>query len=178
MKISPDTNLFIFHSGMAYPSLETWAVRRRSKLVSTPILKLAKLLEYRRNPRSREYMQRTAGEVVPALQAHEVRVVGSDRRLDGVDWAAVKNVVLLWPDANGTGWAGIERQVFRRKRLDAGVFVLNGRRRCFVLNRMDRRGFIWRRALEKTLAVELILLLGFVVTTPWLLAWDLINGRD
>jgi hypothetical protein len=43
---------------------------------------------------------------------------------------------------------------------------------------MDRRGFIWRRALEKTLAVELILLLGFVVTTPWLLAWDLINGRD
>ena len=29
--------------------------------------------------------------------------------LDGVDWEAVRRVVLLWPDANGLGRAATER---------------------------------------------------------------------
>jgi hypothetical protein len=86
--------------------------------------------------------------------------------------------VLLWPDANGTGWAPIARHIFRRKCPSTGVFVLNGRQRVLVLTPLEWAGFTWRRALEQTLAMELVFGMVFVVITPWLALWDRLRGRS
>lgn len=49
---------------------------------------------------------------------------------------AAERIVLLWPDGDGLGWSPIERRVWRAKRPDAAVSVLNGRRRAFALTKM------------------------------------------
>lgn len=172
-----DRTLFVFHAGTAYPRLERWALGHSRSVLSQPILKLAKILEYRRTPRSQGYMERLAQRAFPDFDRRQLVVVGDDRQLGALDWTALQRVVLLWPDANGTGWSGIVRQVFRRKRPHTGVIVLNGRQRLFMLNRLEWRSFTWRRALEQTLALELAFVLAFVLITPWLMLWDLLRAR-
>jgi len=171
-----DQTVFLFHAGTAYPAVERWA-RRRNSFLSGPILKMARVLEYRRNPRSLEYMQRLAEEIFPGFDPREMVVVGDDRQLPALDWSAIHKVVLLWPDANGTGWARVVRHILRRKRANTAVFVLNGRRRFFVLNRLTWAGFAWRGFLEKTLAAEILFMLAFIVLSPWLTLWDVVRGR-
>ena len=104
-------------------------------------------------------------------------VVRVDDTAASVDWTAPDEIVLVWPDGNGTGWSDLERVVFARKRASTVVRVLNGRRRCFVYDAVQRRAFRRRRLLEKTLAGELAFALVFVTLTPWLWLFDLVRGR-
>jgi len=122
-------------------------------------------------------MERLAHQIHPGFVAGQTHVVQEDRRLPPLAWHDVDEIVLLWPDANGTGWTAIERQVFRQKTPATPVRVLNGRGRFFLLSRPVWRGFRWRRFLEKSLAPELGILVLFLITSPWLALSDIALGR-
>ena len=113
----------------------------------------------RANPRSRDYMERLLADRFPEAQ------------LWGEDPPRGSEVVLLYPDAIGLGHGHLER------RLPSGTIVLNGRRRELVLNGSTRRALRMRRALERSLVVEVAALIALVVATPFLLAYDLLRGR-
>jgi hypothetical protein len=128
---------------------------------------------YKANPRSAEYMRALLAERLPeALWVS----TGTD-----ADWrqriAAADQVVLLYPDAIGLGFSAVERALMGSKRPWAGVSVLNGRRRKFLLNGATRRALRLRRALEWTMLPELLFLPVFVAVTPVLWTLDRIRGR-
>ncbi len=89
-----------------------------------------------------------------------------------------EQIILLWPDGNGMGWFGIERKVFRAKNANARVYVLNGRKRLFELQRRLWRRYKLRRFLEKSFLLESGLLVVFLLTAPVLALWDLAFGAD
>lgn len=128
---------------------------------------------YKANPRSAEYMRDLLAERLPeALWVS----TGAD-----ADWreriAAADQVVLLYPDAIGLGFAAVERVVLARKRPWAGIAVLNGRRRKFLLNGGTRLALRLRRLLEWTMLPEMLFLPVFVAVTPVLWALDRVRGR-
>jgi len=128
---------------------------------------------YKANPRSEEYMRALLAEHMP----------GADwvSTTQDADWAervaAADQVLLLYPDAIGLGFTPVERTILARKRPWAGVTVLNGRRRKFLLNCATRRALRLRRLLEWTMLPELLFLPVFVLVTPLLWAADLARGR-
>ncbi|MFH1737695.1 MAG: hypothetical protein ABIH23_01715 [bacterium] len=172
-----NNTLFLFHAGKAFPRLEMWASRRNTSFCAGQFLKLAHILENRRNPRGLAYMKQLAQRVFPDFNPEQCVVIEEGCTLPPMDWKVIEAIVLLWPDGNGTGWTTIERGIFRHKAPAAQVSVLNGRGRLFVLNRTEWFGFRWKRLLEKSLALELGFALIFIVTTPWLVIWDLMRGR-
>jgi len=89
-----------------------------------------------------------------------------------------EQIILLWPDGNGMGWSSIERKVIRAKNATARVYVLNGRRRLFELQRRIWRGYKVRRFLEKSFLLESGVLVVFLLTAPILALWDLVIGAD
>lgn len=170
-------NMFVFHTGKTYPHLEAWARSGHPSALKNTIVKLAEYLRNRRNPRSQAYMERLAKQNFPDFDADQIVMIEHTPELSNFDWDAVKDVVLLWPDGNGTGWTNIEREIFRRKPSAVRVVVLNGRRRQFVLKQADWRAFQWRRILEKTFPVEMSILLAFLIISPWLALWDFARGN-
>lgn len=128
---------------------------------------------YKSNPRRAEYMRALLAEQFPEA----VWISTAEHH----DWteriAEASTVVLLYPDAIGLGFGSIERSVMAHKRAWAGVTVLNGRRRKFLLNGATRRGLRLRRFLEWTMLPELLFLPVFVASTPLLWAADFIRGR-
>jgi hypothetical protein len=119
------------------------------------------LLE-RSDPRPPQYMRELFAERFPG------GTVVSD-----VPQRDADEIVLLYPDAIGLGFAAIER------RLPRGIPVraLNGRRREFALDRPTRRALRTRRALERSLVGEAIALTLFAALTPALLLSDLVRRR-
>jgi hypothetical protein len=91
--------------------------------------------------------------------------------------AQADKVVLLYPDAIGLGFSAVERVVYKRKKVWAGVSVLNGRRRSFRLNAISRLSLRIRRSLEWTMLFELLFLPVFLVATPLMWVIDLARGR-
>jgi hypothetical protein len=168
------TTAFLFHVGRAYPSLERWAMRHKGSFLAKKIRTLAVYLEYQRNPRSRSYMEELVHAFFPNRQN---KILDVNRSPVQLDWDAMDCIVLLWPDGNGTGWANIEREIFRRKKTTAKVLVLNGRRRLFELDAGRWRAIKWRRALEKTLVLEMGLVVIFFVTGSALALWDFLTQR-
>lgn len=168
--------VFLFYLGGTSPRVEGFP-RQKAGALTGALRSLRSHLVNRRNPRSLEYMELLAGEIHPGFVAGQTHVVQEDRCLPPVAWQDVDEIVLLWPDAIGTGWSAIERQVFRQKTSAAPVRVLNGRGRFFLLSRPVWRGFRWRRFLEKSLVPELGILALFLITTPWLALWDFALGR-
>ncbi|MBU1666565.1 MAG: glycine/betaine ABC transporter permease [Gammaproteobacteria bacterium] len=128
---------------------------------------------YKSNPRSAEYMRALAAEFHPEAEWVSTR--------DQADWQAriaeADDIVLVYPDAIGLGFANVEAAVKAGKRTWAGVRVLNGRRRRFLLDGATRRGLLFRRFLEWTMLPELLFLPLFVAVTPVLWAIDLMRGR-
>jgi hypothetical protein len=122
-------------------------------------------------------MEGLAKQTFPNFQRNQLLVVQAGAHLPAFDWTALEQIVLLWPDANGTGWARTEREIFHRAQHASSIIVLNGRRRCFVLTRSDWRRFKWRRFLEKAFVVEAAVLIAFLITSPWLALWDFSQGR-
>jgi hypothetical protein len=122
-------------------------------------------------------MERLAKQTFPDFRRDELLIVQRGAPLPPVDWRALEKIVLLWPDANGTGWARTEREIFHQAQPAASIIVLNGRRRSFELTRSDWRRFKWRRLLEKTFVVEVAALAAFLLTSPLLALWDFSQGR-
>lgn len=131
-------------------------------------------LQYRQNRRSWDYMRDLAASQFANFHTSQVKRPGE---LGQVDWGAVKEVVLLWRDGNGLGWARLERLVMAAAKPGTAVKVLNGRRRLFALTPEVRRSYLWRRAIEKSLLPDMALLAAFVVGTPALLVVDLLRGK-
>lgn len=165
------TRLLLFHEARTYPVLESLARMWMPAPVGRLASKLGLALEYHRNPRSMEYMLQLAQRHLPDLDSATPMVVSSDRDLATIDWTQIRDVIVLWPDANGTGWTPIERCLFGR---GAGsVLVLNGRGRMFPLTRRSWRAFQIKRAVAKSFIPEIIVLSAFLVTSPILALWDL-----
>jgi len=169
--------VYLFHSGKAFPRLKALGEKRGCSFFLRKLAAVENLLELRRNPRSQEYMKDLVrgayGECPPA----QFVVMENPKHLPEILWDTVEEIVLLWPDANGTGWTPIERNVLRLKNPITRVVVLNGRRRWFVINRMTWYGFRLRRLLEKTFLCELGFLTFFICVSPFLVLTDLLRGR-
>ena len=172
-----NTRVYIFHDGETYPALEAVSRRLAPTVVTRLVRKLSVYLRYRRNPRSQDYMERLAKQTFPDFQRDQLLLVETGAHLPMLDWTALEQIVLLWPDANGTGWARTEREIFHRAQDATSIMVLNGRRRRFELTRREWRLFKRRRFLEKAFVVEVALLATFLITSPFLALWDFSQGR-
>ena len=166
--------LFVIRSGAPYPRLERWA--GRLPFLAPVVAAVTRDSIARRNPRDAAYMDRLLADTFPDFAPDRVVRLGDDEART-VDWSAPDEIVLVWADANGTGWGPIERVVLARKRASSRVLVVNGRRRRFVLDAAERRAFRRRRFLEKTLAGEFAFAVVFAVLTPCLWLSDVIRGR-
>lgn len=91
---------------------------------------------------------------------------------------AASEIVLLWPDAIGSGWRPVERVVFRWKSHDARISVLNGRRRRFELDSRALAGFRVRRVVEHMGFGEIALAAMLILALPFLVVWDLTRGAQ
>jgi hypothetical protein len=128
---------------------------------------------YKANPRSVAYMRTLLQERSPDAEWVDVQEEpGWAGRVSDAD-----AVVLLYPDSIGLGFAAIEHAVFTRKRREAIVDVLNGRRRSFHLDRATRMTLGLRRFLERTMLAEFLFVPVFVIVTPVLWAFDAMRGR-
>jgi len=129
------------------------------------------------NPRDEEYMRALFAERYP--DGLFLSTAGGDGA--GGDWrrelAAADTVVLLYPDAVGINFSGVEREVERRRKTWATVRVLNGRRRDFVLSGAARRELRRRRLIERGMLGEAVAVVLFAAATPFFVASDLLRGR-
>jgi hypothetical protein len=126
------------------------------------------------NPRDEEYMKALFQERYP--DGEFVNIDRDDewrRRL-----AEAATVVLLYPDSIGLHFARVESAILKGRRSDAAeVRVLNGRRRDFALSGRARRELRWRRLAERAMLGEALMIVGFVVVTPFFVAADLLRRR-
>lgn len=159
------STLFIYHKSTAYPG---------AKLIPIPSLqllftKLSGFHEYRGSLRPLSYMKELIHSRIEKIDSSDMTEMSI---ISQVDVSKFKQIILLWPDANGMGWFNIERQAFKRKHSNTPIYVLNGRRRLFELSRRQWRVFRLKRFLEKTFLLEFGVLLLFLVTAPILALWD------
>jgi hypothetical protein len=137
-----------------------------------PVELLRRASRYKRNPRDASYMRQlleeTYGRGVGVVEAPSI---------DRATLYQANHVVLLWPDGNGFGWAGVERRV--RDAIDPSckVFVLNGRRRHFELTAATHASYLARRLLERFWVGEIAFTLVFVVLSPFFVASDFLRGH-
>lgn len=129
---------------------------------------------YKANPRSEEYLRALLGERFPDAKWLSVDEQSEWREHIG----EADEIVLLYPDSIGLGFAALERKIRKSKKTWAGVTVLNGRRRQFRLTGATQLGLRMRRLLEWTMLPEMVFLLAFLVITPILWALDLARGRS
>ena len=130
-------------------------------------------VRYKANPRPKDYMAALLGEQHPGATVADV-----DRDANWPEQVArAGQVVLLYPDAIGMGFSGIERKLVRAMRPGAALLVLNGRRRDFPLSVRMHRGLRFRRFLAWTMLPEFVAMTAFILITPFLLAWDWLRGR-
>lgn len=172
--------LFLVHAGKTYPNLERWAQAIPFQSLHRAIVKLGGFLEFRRYPRSREYMNALISRHISSTSLTLAKPFDADvnvARLPQVDWQRLRQIILLWPDANGMGWSMIERWVFQQKNAETRVYVLNGRGRLFELTRPVWRRWRLKRFLEKSFVAETAFLCVFLVTSPFLSLWDAAMGR-
>jgi hypothetical protein len=140
---------------------DPWPAWRRGR-----VRRYWSMVEFKANPRSREYMTALFLERYPAG-----RIVMADEMIQG------NRVVLLYPDAVGLGWTQIERRITVGLARETKIRVLNGRGRDFLLDHRTRRQLRLRRTVELGLVGEAVLTAAFVMLTPPLLAWDIVRGR-
>jgi hypothetical protein len=134
--------------------------------------KLARIGRYRRNPRSPAYMRQVVASMLPHARVIEVN---SDGTLGPLGDA--RHIVLLWPDAIGYGWWGIERAISRQKAPGASVYALTGRRRAFRLTPGALFGLRLRRLIERLWIGEALMAVALLVSAPFLVVWDFARGH-
>lgn len=159
--------LCINHSPPDYPE------RLQRGLLGYLFSRLSLYLRRRRNPRSMEYMEALCTE---QFGTDYTIVAASDISVIAI--GEVDEIVLLWPDGNGYGWAAIERTVFSKMDAKAKLTVLNGRRRSFNFNKKLRVQYLLRRFAERFWIAEIFSTALFILVTPLLLLWDFAKGRS
>ena len=157
--------------GLFYSPWSTEAFLRPRRFL--PLAQYRYAVWYKSNPRSADYMQALLRERHPDATWVDAR--------SGTEWQApvarADRIVLLYPDAIGLGFGGLEREVAFRRRTWATIEALNGRRRQFRLNGATRLGLRLRRAIEWSMLGEFLFLPIFAVVTPVLMAVDALRGR-
>jgi hypothetical protein len=83
------------------------------------------------------------------------------------------SVLLIYPDALGLGWAPLEMRL-----PSVPVYVINGRRRIFLLTAIVRRKLCWRRLLANTRVAELLASIAIVPLAAYLAALDALRGKS
>lgn len=101
----------------------------------------------------------------------EVQVRAASNLLSANETA--DNVLLIYPDALGLGWAPLESHL-----PSVPVYVVNGRRRIFSLNASTSRRLRWRRLLANTRVTELLATIAIVPLAAGLAAWDALRGKS
>ena len=163
---TPDTVAILAFPDEATPS--------RSTASGEGVLqKLERIARYRRNPRSPAYMQQVVASMLPHARLIHVNSDGTSR-----DIGDARHIVLLWPDAIGYGWWGIERAIFRQKAPGASVYALTGRRRVFRLTLGTLFGLRLRRLVERLWIGEALMAVGLLVSAPFLVLWDFARGHQ
>jgi len=173
---NPARRVAVLYDAHPYPWLASLAARLNSRGFGRFVERLVVDSASRRNPRPQAYM-RALLQTDPGGVAALVECAGPEA-LDPQAVSSADEIILLWPDGNGCGWRPLERAIFRHKSPSATVRVLNGRRRAFELSRAAWQGYVWRRALEKSLVGELAFFVVFLVSSPFMVAWDAITGRE
>ena len=79
-------------------------------------------------------------------------------------------VLLLYPDAIGYGWEPIEKRFINTG--VACILAMNGRRRVFPINHYYHHKLKWRRFLEATWLVEIILFIYWLPVSLILAIYD------
>jgi len=83
-------------------------------------------------------------------------------------------IVLLYPDAIGLGWGHVERIVAHLN--PPHTLVINGRRRVFAWDKKSRRMLTWRRLVESSWVLELVMIPTVLLVSVLLGAWDALAG--
>lgn len=126
-------------------------------------------LKHKSNPRTRQYMEKLLIDKFPGAKIYEVK---PNELIPQSLIASSDQVVLLYPDAIGLGFRKIEKSL----QLSRSPAVLNGRKRCFNLDTKTKVRLYYRRFLARTMLPEMLFTLLFLVSTPVLLAIDLLRG--
>jgi hypothetical protein len=146
-------------------------------VLAQPLTADAAVGRYRRavawkaNPRTPEYMRALLAEAAPGGVVAEASP-GLRETLCGAE-----TVILLYPDAIGLGWEGVERAVLAAAPPGARIEVLNGRRRRFAFDASARRALRARRVLERTMLVEALAAPVIIGLAPVLWLVDAVRGR-
>jgi hypothetical protein len=136
------------------------------------LAKIAKIMRYRRNPRTPEYMRNLVESTWPGVEVVEV-----DGGVPGGRLAKSDAIVLLWADAIGYGWAPVERAVFRARPRGGRVYALNGRKRTIELTPGTLLAYRLRRVVERLWIGEAVMAGALLLTAPVLVMWDFARGR-
>lgn len=140
----------------------------------TPITAYRKVLWQKANPRSEQYMRDLFNERYPDGEF----VMVEDGESAAQRLAGARQIVLLYPDAIGLGFGGIEKAALRAAaRSGTRVRALNGRRHEFELDGRALRALRLRRVLERYMLGELAITIGFVIATPFLVCADFVRGK-
>jgi hypothetical protein len=151
----------------AWPGLDDAPAR-----ASNPAALWRKAVWFKANPRSAGYMRALLDELHPG--ARFVDVAAESRWAEFLPGADA--VVLLYPDAIGIGFGGLERRL-RRLVPQGAIRVVNGRRRGFALDPATRRRLLVRRALERSMLIECVVGAVMLAATPVLWGVDFARGR-
>jgi hypothetical protein len=138
------------------------------KSIKHPVQMYKDVVRYKANPRSSETMKKMFTERFPTGNLIEFDL----KNINQAD-----EVVLLYPDAIGLGWGKAERKIRRQTLPNTLVSCLNGRGRYFILARRTQVSLRLRRLLEKTLLVEFVSSVVFVILTPILISYDFVCRR-
>lgn len=130
----------------------------------------------KRNPRDESYMRNVAKELLEGnLEFVEAGALNSTH------FADTDEIILLWPDAIGYGWHGVEKKIFDLKGSATKVSVLNGRRRYFPfassVTTLKYQRYACRRFIERFWLGEMVFSIIFVAVTPFIVVYDLVRGR-
>lgn len=148
-----------------------WTKEREGRpTFQRPLRLWKKVVWYKSNPRTFEYMSAVASERFPGI-----KVIQASRHLP-IEARSARKLILLYPDSIGLGFSRIEREIAKMNQMPL-VEVLNGRRRSFLLDNATKRALYLRRFLEWTMLVEFIVGATLVVTSPFLLLFDWARGR-
>lgn len=117
--------------------------------------KLYRVVCYRANPRSKEYMLHLLNEMHPGV------ILIDDQNIPEKG----EQVILLYPDSIGLGWGSLEKRCLKHFRY---LQVLNGRKRFFKMTMIYRLKLLANRFLEITFLPELVfapllLIIGFLL---------------
>ncbi|QEG36026.1 hypothetical protein Pr1d_33350 [Bythopirellula goksoeyrii] len=85
------------------------------------------------------------------------------------------NIVLLYPDPIGHGFAFLERALRNNKASNQDIWALNGRGRSFRLTPKIASQLRIRRMLELVPLAECVLLTALILLSPLIMLWN--TGR-